>query len=99
LWAVRRNVPHSSLSGLPLRAIAPHSLWAFGLLALISCMVGFRGNSESIIRLSLIIGGALLIAVFLIVQRRRKGVIDEYAIDLRPTTVALVARCAPALCP
>ncbi len=97
LWAVRRNVPHFPPSSLPLRAIAPHSLWAFGLLALIGGSVGFRSNSESIIRMSLIVGGALLIAVFLILQRRRKGVVDEYAIDLRPTTVALVAGFALAL--
>jgi hypothetical protein len=38
-----------------------------------------------------------LVIVFLILQRRKKGVIDEYAIDLRPTTVALVAGFALAL--
>src|SRR4029450_4512941 len=45
------------------------------------------------IRLSLIVGGFLLVGVFLIVQRRRRASADddEYAIDLRPTTVALIA--------
>ena len=97
LWAVRRNVPPSPLTGLPLRAIAPHSLWAFGLLALMAGLVGFRANSELVIRFALILGGVLLVLVFLVVQRRKKGVIDEYAIDLRPTTVALVAGFALAL--
>jgi hypothetical protein len=39
----------------------------------------------------------VLVAVFLILQRRRKGAMDEFAIDLRPTTVALVAGFALAL--
>jgi MFS family permease len=91
-WAVRRNVPDTPSSGLPLRAIAPHALWAFGLLALTGGLVGFRANSESSIRLALIIGGVLLVGVFLLVQRRRRAAADdEYAIDLRPTTVALIA--------
>jgi MFS family permease len=90
VWDARRAVPHTGVTPLPLRAVAPHSLWAFGLLALIGGLVGFRANSESIIRIGLVIGGLLLVGMFLIIQRRRKGA-DEYAIDLRPTTVALVA--------
>jgi MFS family permease len=92
LWAVRRSVPTTPASGLPLRAITPHALWAFGLLAVTGGLIGFRSNGESLIRLSLIIGGFLLVGVFLIVQRRRRASAnDEYAIDLRPTTVALIA--------
>ena len=88
---VWRAVPTTQPAGLKPRQVFPHAIWAFGLLAVTGGVVGFRANSKSVIRMVLIIGGALLVAVFLIVQRRRAGHSNEAAIDIRPTTVALVA--------
>ncbi len=86
-----KRVPHAEPAGLPIRAVYPHGLWAFGLLCITGGIIGFRANSESLIRMGLIVGGILLVALFLVVQRRRGGQSDDARIDIRPTTVALVA--------
>ena len=91
LLVARRAVPQMEPPGLSARAVYPHAIWAFGLLAVTGGIVGFRANSESLIRIGLIVGGSLLVALFLIVQRRRGGQAGDTAIDIRPTTVALVA--------
>jgi len=88
---VVRRVPFSPPSGLRLRQIAPHAIWAFGLLSLTGGLIGFRSNSESVIRIGLIVGGIALVVIFLLRQRRRPGVPDDVAIDVRPATVAIVA--------
>jgi hypothetical protein len=88
---VIRRVPNTAASGLSLRQVAPHAIWAFGLLALTGGLVGFRENSESIIRLALIVGGVGLVVIFLVRQRRRSTISDDAAIDIRPATVAIVA--------
>ena len=85
---VIRRVPFSPPSGLRVRQIAPHAIWAFGLLALTGGLIGFRANSESIIRASLIVGGTALVVIFLFRQRRGSGVPPDAAIDTRPATVA-----------
>jgi hypothetical protein len=91
LFAVRKAVPKVEQPGLDPRAVYPHAIWAFGLLAVTGGVVGFRADSQSIIRVVLIIVGTLLVAGFLILQRRRGGEPNDSAIDIRPTTVALVA--------
>jgi MFS family permease len=88
---VIRRVPFSPPSGLHVRQIAPHAIWAFGLLALTGGLIGFRANSESIIRVSLIVGGTALVAIFLFRQRRGSGIPPDAAIDTRPATVAIIA--------
>jgi DHA2 family multidrug resistance protein-like MFS transporter len=91
LVVVLRVVPKVQLPGLNVRAVYPHGLWAFGLLAVTGGVLGFRENSQSLIRIALIVGGVLLVAVFLLLQRRRGPESGETAIDLRPTAVALIA--------
>ena len=86
-----RRVPRGELAGLPVRAVYPHALWAFGLLAITGGIIGFRANSDSLIRIGLIVGGALLVGLFLLLERRRGGQSEDATIDIRPTTVALVA--------
>jgi MFS family permease len=94
---VARRVPVSLPSGLHLHQIAPHAIWAFGLLALTGGLIGFRQNSESLIRIALIAGGVALVAVFLFRQRRGASVPAEAAIDTRPATVAIIAGVALAI--
>jgi MFS family permease len=90
-FVVVRKVPDTLPSGLRLRQIAPHAIWAFGLLAITGGLIGFRANSESLIRIGLIIAGIALVAIFLWGQRRRPGMPDGAAIDVRPATVAIIA--------
>ncbi len=94
---VRKRVPISLPSGLHLHQIAPHAIWAFGLLALTGGLIGFRANSESIIRAALIVGGSALVAIFLFRQRRGSHIPPDAAIDTRPATVAIVAGVALAI--
>jgi MFS family permease len=90
-YAVWRSVPRAEPAGLPIRAVYPHALWAFGLLAITGGIVGFRADRDSLIRTGLIVVGVILVAAFLVLQRRRGGQSPDAAIDIRPTTVALVA--------
>ena len=90
-YVVVRKVPDTLPSGMRVREIAPHAIWAFGLLALTGGLIGFRSNSESFIRIALIIGGIALVAIFLWHQRRRPGMPPDAAIDVRPATVAIIA--------
>jgi MFS family permease len=91
LYVARRVIPSIEPTGLSPRAVYPHAVWAFGLIAVTGGLVGFRANSESVIRIVLIVGGTLLVGLFLVAQRRRGGGPSDTAIDIRPTTVALVA--------
>lgn len=88
---VRRQVPDRATVPLPLRDAAGHGLWALGLLAVTGGATGFRADPGSPIRIALVAGGTLLVALFLIWQRRRERASDDAAIDVRPVTAALVA--------
>ena len=103
-WAVRRNVAHTGRSGLLVADVAGHGIWAFGLLAITGGVVGIGTDRDSIIRWGLIVGGVVLLGVFLLWQRRREATSEDAAIDVRPVTVALfagvviaVAQIAPSL--
>lgn len=91
LFVVWRRVQATAPSHLQRRDVYPHALWALGLLSLTGGIIGFRGSGESLVRVGLIIAGVALVGVFLIIQRKRKGISEDAAIDIRPTTVALVA--------
>ncbi|HZX56015.1 MAG TPA: MFS transporter, partial [Ilumatobacteraceae bacterium] len=86
-----RSVPKTEAPNLRRRDVYPHALWAFGLIAVVAGTIGFRAASESYVRLGLLVLGVVLLAAFLVLQRRRRGVSDDAAIDVRPTTVALFA--------
>ena len=45
-------------------SVYPHALWAFGLLCVTGGIIGFRANSESLIRIGLIVVGIVLMVVF-----------------------------------
>jgi DHA2 family multidrug resistance protein-like MFS transporter len=62
-----------------------------GLLAVTGGATGFRADPGSPIRMALVVGGILLVGVFLLWQRRRERRADDAAIDVRPVTVALIA--------
>ena len=82
----------SAPPGLSARAVYPHALWAFGLLSVTGGIVGFRANTESLIRMALIVGRvASCRGRSSSVQRRRSDRSEEMAIDIRPTAVALIA--------
>jgi MFS family permease len=91
LRLVWKRVPDHGRSGLRPPDVAGHAVWAFGLLAITGGVVGFGKDSESIIRQTLIVGGLILIGVFLVWQRRRARVSPDAAIDVRAVTVALFA--------
>jgi MFS family permease len=97
LFVARKSVPRTAQPGLPAREVYPHALWALGLLSITGGIIGFRESQGSVIRASLIVGGVALVALFLVLQRRRGGMPDDSAIDIRPTTVALVAGIAIAV--
>jgi MFS transporter, DHA2 family, multidrug resistance protein len=86
-----RSVPKTEPSSLRRRDVYPHALWAFGLIAVVAGTIGFRATSESLVRVGLIVLGVVLLGVFLLLQRRRRGMSEDAAIDVRPTTVALFA--------
>src|SRR4051794_23670305 len=86
-----RSVPKTQAPHLRPRDVYPHALWAFGLIAITGGTIGFRTSSESYVRICLIVSGVVLLGAFLWLQRRRRGMSGDAAIDIRPTTVALFA--------
>jgi MFS family permease len=88
---VRRHALDPVVGGLRIRDAASHGLWALGLLAITGGATGFRADPGSAIRIGLVVGGIVLVVVFLAWQHLRELAHDDAAIDVRPVTVALIA--------
>jgi len=86
-----RSVHTAAPTNLRRRDVYPHALWAFGLIAITGGVIGFRTSGQSAVRIALIVVGVALLGSFLLLQRRRRGMSEDAAIDVRPTTVALIA--------
>ncbi len=86
-YRVRRDLPRDErFEGLRLGAIWIHALWAFGLLAVTTSVIGLGGRAEP---LRLTVGVVGVISVLFALRRLRS--VRERRVDLRPVAFVLVA--------